>query len=161
MELDVKANGVKKRPSRTPSQEPDMAALRRLPAALALGAALSGPALAATADGQYVALGPGARTCADLMNAPKEVAAIIAVWSQGYFTALNQVMPDQSDVTGGRGDQAVMQEVYRSCQANGQMLIADAMRGAAARMAGPVKPAKAGKAPKEAPAASGDPGLRR
>jgi hypothetical protein len=138
-----------------------MAAARRFLAALALGSALAAPALAAGEDGTYVALGSGARTCTDLMNAPKEVTAIVAVWIQGYFTALNQIVPGKTDVTGGRDDNGVMQEVFRSCQANGQMLIADAVRDAASRMIGPVQPAKASKPAQNPPAEAADPGLRR
>ncbi len=101
---------------------------------LAYGFSAAAPASAADASGKYAALGLGARTCADLMAAPKEVAMIVGVWVQGYMTAHNQVLPDTFDVSGGRADAQIEQEIFRACRGNDGMSIAEAARKAAAAM---------------------------
>jgi hypothetical protein len=129
-------------------------------AAIAAGCLLPAPASAADEKGGYTALGLGARTCADLQSAPQDVVSIVGVYAHGYFTALNQVLPGLADLTGGRDDNAVLQEIFRSCQANANMLIADALHDVTMRLTGGGKQAKA-KTKDETPAAEAAPDLRR
>ena len=128
---------------------------------LALG--LAGTAAAADAKGNYSVVGLGAHTCADYVSAPKEVGQIVGIWVQGYATAMNQMLPDVKDVTGGRTDAQIEQALVGVCNQNPNMLLADATREMVVKMAGlegkaKKKTAKADPAPA---AEEGVPALRR
>lgn len=135
--------------------------MKTILAAAALTLAFAGAANAADGKGNYAVLGPGANTCAQFTSAPAEVGMIVGVWVQGYATALNQALPDVKDVTGGRTDAQIENELRRICGNNPQMLLADATRQMIVKMAGlEGKPKKTAKA--AAPAADeGAPALRR
>lgn len=100
--------------------------MKSLFAAAAVIAALTGSAMAADASGNYSVSGAGARSCADYNTAPPEALAIVSVWVQGYVTALNQIVPGVTDVSGGRGDMELQQALSGVCASNPRMLLADA-----------------------------------
>ena len=85
--------------------------MKTMIAAAAFALSLAGAASAADAEGNYSVIGMGARTCADYTSAPAEAAMVVGVWVQGYMTALNQALPDVKDVTGGRTDQQLADEL--------------------------------------------------
>ena len=127
---------------------------------LALG--LAGTAAAADAKGGYAVVGLGANTCAEYTAAPREVGQIVGVWVQGYATAMNQVLPDVKDVTNGRSDAQIEQELVGICNKNPNMLLADATREMVVKMAGLEGKAKKKTAKADAaPAEEGVPALRR
>ncbi len=132
--------------------------MKTLIAAAAIALAAAGTAAAADAKGNYAVIGLGANTCADYTSAPKEVASIVGVWVQGYMTALNQALPEITDVSGGRNDSQIGDGLYAVCAGKPQMLLADASRELALKLVGGQAPKKAKKA--EAPAEAA-PALRR
>lgn len=132
--------------------------MKTLIAAAAIAFAVAGSAAAADAKGNYAVIGLGANTCADYTTAPQEVTAVVGVWVQGYMTALNQALPEVTDVSGGRNDAQISDGLYSICTGKPQMLLADATRELALKMVGNIAPKKAKKA--EAPAEAA-PVLRR
>jgi opacity protein-like surface antigen len=131
--------------------------MKSLLAAAAFTLTLAGAASAADANGNYSVIGMGARTCADYTAAPAEAAMVVGVWVQGYMTALNQALPDVTDVTGGRTDAQIGDALFSACRRDPNMLLADATREVALGLIG--KPAKKS-AKVEAPAEAA-PALRR
>lgn len=127
-------------------------------AVAAIAFAAAGSAAAADAKGNYAVIGLGAHTCADYTSAPEDASLIVGVWVQGYMTALNQALPDVTDVSGGRSDAQIGEDLYAVCSGKPQMLLADATRELALKMVGKAAPKKAKKA--EAPAEAA-PVLRR
>ena len=123
--------------------------MKSLLAAAALALAVTGTAAAADSRGSYTIAGAGAHSCGSYLASPREVSVIVGVWMQGYVTALNQVMPDTKDVTGGKNDAQMEQELVRVCKKNPDLMLADATREAVVKMMG--KPAKKS-AKAEAPA---------
>lgn len=125
--------------------------MKTLVAAAAFTLALAGTASAADAKGNYAVIGLGARTCADYTAAPAEVSMIVGVWVQGYMTALNQALPEVTDVTGGRTDSQIAEALFSACRRDPNMLLADATRDVALTLVGSTgrKSAKA-EAPAEA-----------
>jgi hypothetical protein len=127
-------------------------------AAAAFTIALTGAASAADAKGNYAVIGLGARTCADYTSAPAEVTAVVGVWVQGYMTALNQALPEITDVTSGRSDAQIADALFAACRRDPNMLLADATRDVALSLAGKTGGKKQAKA--EAPVEAA-PVLRR
>ena len=133
--------------------------MKTILAAAAFALTFAGAASAADAKGNYAVIGLGANTCGDFMSAPTEVAAIVGVWVQGYMTALNQAIPDVTDVSGGRSDAQITDGLYQVCTGKPAMLLADATRELSLQMVGRVEGKKAAKKA-EAPAEAA-PALRR
>jgi len=124
--------------------------MKTLLAAAAFTLTLTGAAAAADAQGNYAVIGLGARTCADYTAAPADVTAIVGVWVQGYMTALNQALPEITDVTAGRNDAQISDALFSACRRDPNMLLADATREVALSLAGKTggkKQAKAEAAP--------------
>ncbi|MCC6918263.1 MAG: hypothetical protein IT548_03610 [Alphaproteobacteria bacterium] len=123
-------------------------------AAFAAGLALAGAASAADARGGYQAVGVGANSCAQYLAAPRDVGQVVGVWLSGYFTAMNQVLPDTTDVLAGRTDADLEQALVSACQKQPTQLLADAANQMLTAMA-PARPAaaktkkKSGKQPKD------------
>lgn len=137
----------------------------RSTAALALGLALAGTAAAADGNGRYTAVGVGANTCGQYLAAPNDVGQVVGVWMSGYFTAMNQVLPNNGDVIAGRSDAELEQSLVDICSSQPGMLLSDAANRMLVSMAGPA-PApgkKSGKKSKSqaAPPADAAPELRR
>ncbi|MFT3810110.1 MAG: HdeA/HdeB family chaperone [Micropepsaceae bacterium] len=125
--------------------------MKTILAAAAFALTLAGAASAADAKGNYSVIGLGANTCADYTAAPVEVTQIVGVWMQGYMTALNQALPEVTDVTAGRNDAQLADALYSACRSNPNMLLADATRDIALKMVGTAPKSKAkAEAPAEA-----------
>mgnify|MGYP001166055929 FL=1 len=131
--------------------------MKTILAAAALSLALAGSAAAADAEGRYEVLGLGAFTCADYIAAPPEAADLVGIWVQGYATAMNQLLGDVRDVTGGRSDAQIAQEIWHVCKADPKLLMADAARAMIVKMAG----LDTGPAAKKTAKADEGPALRR
>jgi opacity protein-like surface antigen len=120
-------------------------------AAATLALAVTGSAAAADANGNYTVAGAGAHSCGSYLASPREVSVIVGVWMQGYVTALNQVMPDTKDVTGGRTDAQMEQELVRVCKKQPDLMLADATREVFVKMIGaPARKSAKAEAPAEA-----------
>ena len=135
-------------------------------AALAAGLALAGTASAADARGAYQAVGVGANSCAQDLAAPRDVGQVVGVWLSGYFTAMNQVLPNTTDVLAGRTDADLEQALVHACQKQPTQLLADAANQMLTAMAPAKAPArtktkKSGKSPKGETAGEAVPELRR
>jgi hypothetical protein len=141
--------------------------MKNFSAAIAVSLALAGSAAAADANGRYSAVGVGANTCAQYLAAPRDVGQVVGVWLSGYFTAMNQVLPGQSDVLAGRTDTDLEQSLVSTCNSQPGMLLSDAANRMLVAMAGPapaaVKSKKSGKKAKTAAVPDNDsvPELRR
>lgn len=125
--------------------------------------ALAGSAAAADTKGNYAVLGTGAFTCGDFLSGPPEAAQVVTIWIHGYATALNQILPEVKDVTGGRTDAQLTDALYNECSGHQEMVLADATRDMIVKL-GVVKAAgkkvKTADKPAPAPADEGVPELR-
>jgi len=137
--------------------------MKTLCAGLALSLAFAGSAAAVDANGRYSAVGVGANTCAQYLAAPRDVGQVVGVWLSGYFTAMNQVLPNTSDVLAGRTDGDIEQSLVKTCNSQPGMLLSDAANRMLIAMAGPAPAKKSGKKAKSeaAPAGESVPELRR
>ena len=122
---------------------------------LAAGLALAGSASAADARGAYQAVGVGANSCAQYLAAPRDVGQVVGVWLSGYFTAMNQVLPNTSDVLAGRTDADLEQALVSACTKQPTMLLADAANHMLTAMA-PARPAARSKTKKPTRQPKGD-----
>lgn len=127
-------------------------------AALVLSLAFAGSAAAADGNGRYAAVGVGANTCAQYLAAPRDVGQVVGVWLSGYFTAMNQVLPNNGDVIAGRSDDELEQSLVKTCSSQPGMLLSDAANRMLVAMVGPGDaPAKSRKSGKKAKAAGPSP----
>jgi hypothetical protein len=142
--------------------------MKTLCTAFAFSIACAGAAMAADGNGRYSAVGVGTNTCAQYLAAPRDVGQVVGVWLSGYFTAMNQVLPNTGDVIAGRSDADLEQSLVNTCSNQPGMLLSDAANRMLVAMVGPgqsapAKSKKSGKKskPEAAAAADSTPELRR